>query len=362
MRLLTWVYVNLKVMVKQFPVTILYMIGLPLFIGFLMGNMMTMLFENPNNIEPIRIQIIDEDQSTLSNQFITFLSDESLQPYIEISDESLQVTLTIPKGYEEALLNQTENTLVLTKEESKNNHALSLSTLQQLLNQYHEQFMVNLSDETSDILSLIYNKSSLTSEYVDTPLQINSHTYYSISMMGFFIFMMILNFTAAGYKTAELSLNKRFSAIPLTRLAMFNYDFIGNLIYCFILLFIYVLFYRLIGYSFTGSFGLLMLIVLATSLFTVSIGCFIKNFFSSKYGYLISYLLFFIQIFVGGSFMPMKQLQFLSPSQFIVQMFNQYILVGTWESIQSPFLIVLAIGLTLYGLTCLKEKYHWWEV
>ena len=102
MRLLTWVYVNLKVMVKQFPVTILYMIGLPLFIGFLMGNMMTMLFENPNNIEPIRIQIIDEDQSTLSNQFITFLSDESLQPYIEISDESLQVTLTIPKGYEEA--------------------------------------------------------------------------------------------------------------------------------------------------------------------------------------------------------------------------------------------------------------------
>ena len=61
MRLFAWIYVNLKQMIKQFPITILYMIGLPLIIGILMGNMMDMLFENPNNMDPITIQVIDED-------------------------------------------------------------------------------------------------------------------------------------------------------------------------------------------------------------------------------------------------------------------------------------------------------------
>ena len=87
MRLLMWLYVNLKVVFKQFPMTILYMLGLPLFIGLLMGNMMTILFANPNSMEPLPLQIIDEDQSTLSNQLISFLNDESMSSYFIISND-----------------------------------------------------------------------------------------------------------------------------------------------------------------------------------------------------------------------------------------------------------------------------------
>ena len=78
---------------------------------------------------------------------------------------------------------------------------------------------------------------------------------------------------------------------------MFNYDFIGNCIYTALLILIYVFVYRLLGYSFTGSLSLSNhVLFLATSFFIVSIGLFISNFFSSKYGNLIAYLLFFIQI------------------------------------------------------------------
>ena len=362
MRLLSWIYVNLKPLVKQFPLTVLYMIGLPLFIGLLMGNIMNLMFESPNNIEPLAVQIIDEDQSSLSKQLITFLSDESLATYVQLSDENFTATLTIPKGYEQQVQSQVASELLITEEGLKNNHALPLTTFKQLLDQYHEQLMIGLSQNSSEPLSLIYHQQSLITEYVDTPLQLNSYTYYSVSMMGFFIVMMILTITASGYKSAELGLHKRMAAMPLTRVTMLHYDFIANCIYCFLLLFIYVIIYRILGHSFTGSFWILMILIVATSLFIVSIGLFIQNFFSSKYGYLVSYLLFFAQIVLGGAFVPSENLQFLSPSQTIVKMFNNYILFGTWESIQFPLIITVGIGVTLYVLTCLKEKYQWWEV
>lgn len=359
MRLFAWIYVNLKQMIKQFPITILYMIGLPLIIGILMGNMMDMLFENPNNMDPITIQVIDEDQSTLSHQLISMLSDESLEAYVLMADQDFSATLTIPSGYENELLNQRNSGLTLT-EVTTNPHEISLTVLQQLLDQYHEQLMIQLSAQSSEALNVIYNQSTLQTNYVDTPLQLNSQTYYSVSMLTFFICMMILTITASGYKSAELGLNKRFAAVPLTKLIMFNYDFIGNCIYTALLILIYVFVYRLLGYSFTGSLSLLIILSLATSFFIVSIGLFISNFFSSKYGNLIAYLLFFVQIILGGTFLPMDNFPPISPSYFISQMFENYVLFGTWQSVQFPLLITLAIAAIFYLLTVLKEKYHWW--
>ena len=103
------------------------MIGLPLIIGILMGNMMDMLFENPNNMDPITIQVIDEDQSTLSHQLISMLSDESLEAYVLMADQDLaSATLTIPSGYENELLNQRNSGLTLT-EVTTNPHEISLT-------------------------------------------------------------------------------------------------------------------------------------------------------------------------------------------------------------------------------------------
>lgn len=360
MRLFAWIYVNLKQMIKQFPITILYMIGFPLVLGILMGNIMDMLFENPNNIDPITIQVIDDDQSNLSHQLISMLSDESLEAYVLIADQDFSATLTIPSGYETELLNQRNSELTLTEVVPTSRQEISLTVLQQLLDQYHEQLMIQLSNKSSDTLNTVYSQSAIQTNYVDTPLQLNSQTYYSVSMITFFTSMMILNITTASYKSAALGLNKRFAALPLTKLTMFNYDFIGNWIYTALLILIYVLVYRLLGYSFTGSLSLLILLSLITSLFIVSIGLFISNFFTSKYGNLIAYLLLFVQIILGGTFLPMDNLPLISPSYFISQMFENYILFGTWQSVSFPLLITLAIAAIFYLLTALKEKYHWW--
>lgn len=361
MRLLMWLYVNLKVVFKQFPMTIIYMLGLPLFIGLLMGNMMTIMFANPNSVEPLIIQIIDEDQSPLSSQLISFLNDESMAPYFTLSDDERASLLVIPDGYEENLLSGRSSELVL-EELNTHNYMLSLSVAKSILDQYHEGLGRNLSTDNVEHLALIYDETSLQSIYLETPLALNSTTYYSVGMMSFFVFMMIMNISGASYKSAELGLDKRMYSAPLTRLRMFNYDYLANLLYCVILLSCYVLVYRLLGYSFEGPIPLLILPILATSCFMVSVGSFIGNFFSAKYGNMISLILFFIQIFVGGTFLPTDSMATFSPSYFITKMFQNYILYGTWESLQTPFLMITGIAFLLYVLTCLKEKYRFWEV
>ena len=361
MRLFYWIYMNLKLLIKQFPMTILYMIGLPLGIGLLMGNIATILFANPNVIDPIKIELIDEDQSKLSNQLIEFLTDESMNAYLTLTDDSPHTSLTIPTGYENQILSGSGGFVTL-EEISLNNVTISLEMVQQILNQYHEQLMMNLNKEHSTILSIIYEQSSLQSTYIETPLQLNSMTFYSVGMMGFMILMLIMTFTASGYKSSEMGLKKRYYTAPLTRLRMFHYDLIVNWLYCFLLLIIYVLVYRFLGYSFSGPMWLLIPPILVTSFFIVSISAFIGNFFSVKYGNLIATILFFVQIIFGQSFIPSDSLPNLSPAYFITQMFQHYILQGTWTSIQTPLLITLVIGLLLYVPTYLKEKYRFWEV
>lgn len=361
MRLFYWLYMNLKLIFKQFPITIIYMIGFPLGIGLLMGNMMDILFTNPNAIDPIKIEIIDENQSTISGQLIDFLNSESMSPYLNLTDESPNATLKIPTDYEEKLLAGSGGTLILN-EVNLNNVTVSLEMIQEILNQYHEQKMMSVSSDDSNILSFIYEQSSLESTYIETPLKLNSISFYSIGLMSFTIFMLIMTFTASSYKSSEMGLTKRYYTAPLTRLRMFHYDLIANWLYCFLLLIIYVLVYRLLDYSFLGPLWLLIAPVLVTSFFIISVGAFIGNFFSAKYGNAVATVLFFIQIILGQTFIPSEKLQYLSPSYFITQMFQNYILQGTWASIQTPLLITLAIGLTLYVLTCLKEKYRFWEV
>lgn len=361
MRLLMWLYVNLKVVLKQFPMTILYMLGLPLFIGLLMGNMMTIMFTNPNSVEPLILQIVDEDESNLSHQLISILNDESMAPYFEVSDDERGSTLVIPKGYEEDLLSGTGGELVL-EEGDTHNHMLSLTVATSILDQYHEGLWRTLSTDNTEFLSLVYDETSLESIYIESPIALNSTTYYSVGMMAFFVFMMIMNISGASYKSAELGLDKRMYSAPLTRVRMFNYDYLANLLYCVILLSCYVLVYRLLGYSFEGPIALLILPILASSCFIVSVGSFIGNFFSAKYGNMISLILFFVQIFVGGTFLPIDNFETFSPSYFITKMFQNYILYGTWESLQTSFMMTIGIAFLLYVLTYLKEKYRFWEV
>ena len=98
-----------------------------------------------------------------------------------------------------------------------------------------------------------------------------------------------MNISGASYKSAELGLDKRMYSAPLTRVRMFNYDYLANLLYCVILLSFYVLVYRVLGYSFEGPIALLLLPILATVLvLMVSVGSFIGHFFSAKYGNMLA--------------------------------------------------------------------------
>lgn len=356
MRLLLWIYVNLKPLFKQFPITVLYIIGLPLLIGLLMGNMLDDLFQNPIQSEPLTLCIIDHDQTAYSQQLTDLFLNEPLSDSIHLTNEEASATLTIPRRYEEMILNHEEGELVLTANDKKNN-AFLLSTLQQILDSYHEQLAMQLNSDKQEALNVLYEQGAIETKYVETPLSLTSQTYYSVSMIGFFVTLMIVTLTGAGAKSVELGTNKRLAAAPLKKETMFNYDFIGNFIYCFICLLLYTMVYRVLHYSFSGPFLLLLISVISTSFFIVSIGLFIQYTFSPKHGYLVAYTLFFWQIILGGTFLPNQVTELLSPTYYITHLFENYILSPTWQNIGGPLFMTTFIGLMFYLITFLKEKF-----
>ncbi|MGL4373760.1 MAG: ABC transporter permease [Turicibacter sp.] len=367
MQLLHWLYMNMKLIIKTFPVTVGYMVGIPLVIGLLMGTVMDELFDNPNVVTALPVLVTDEDQSEMSSQLIDFLADDSMSDYLYISlPESAKIELVIPNGYEQALLqgNPTELVIKELEEQMEASVAYKLDVLESLLHQYTEQVQTSVATQGNlDILEAIYGTSAIQSVYIDTPIQLNSVSFYSISMIGFFVFMMVMTIAQSSYKQSEMGLNKRFYSAPLSRIKMFNYDYLANLIYVVFIFAIYVFVYRILGYSFTGPIHLLGLGILVIGFFCVSLGSVISTFFTPKYGNAIAMGLFFLQVAVGGSFYPIESefLQYLSPSYPVTELFENLMLFNTFESISQPLFIMIGISLVLYLLCLLKEKFRWWE-
>ncbi len=354
MRLLTWIYVNLKQIFKLFPIMIGYVVGLPLVISLLMGTLTESLFENPNEISPLVIDIVDNDQSELSKQLVLFLSSDEVSTLLDVSSDEPDALLTIEKGYADKLLSNSPLTLEL-QALSANTHQYAVKGATSLLDEYHKQLSIALSN--NETITNLYSTSAISFTEIETALSLNSTTYYAVSLMSFTAIMLIMSVSAASYKAKEMGLTKRYYAAPLTRLKMLHYDMLSNVIYIFIVFATYMLIYRLLGDAFVGNVALLSLGALATAIFVTVCGAFVSTYFSSKYGLIITNIIFFIQIFLGGTFLPSGLGITVSPGYYITEIFENLVLHDTFASIQSPLLMLLLISFVVYILTIFKEKF-----
>lgn len=76
MKGLTYIKIQLKNLFSNFQVSILYFIALPLIIGGAMGFMNKSLHGGEFKLDTIKIGIIDEDKSQLSENLVGFLRND----------------------------------------------------------------------------------------------------------------------------------------------------------------------------------------------------------------------------------------------------------------------------------------------
>lgn len=343
-------FINLKIsiksLVKTTPTNLLFFIGLPIFLTFVMG-FVNDESENPIVITADPVIITDNDNSTASQDLVDFLSSEQIQKFITVTDnkEDAYIEIIIPNDYEETILNNSKTNIEI--KELKDSSSLVLST-KEVLNNFIDKY------KASDLASIL-STPAISTEFVDPIIAENSYAANAAKMIGFLISMLVMSLTASSYVSEDLGLNKRIYASPKSNSRLYLENFVVSFSQGLFLLLGYVLFFRLLNISFTGNLGLLLIISIISAFTITSFSSIISAFCNKKYGNFIVTALFFLHIAIGDVFISFGNLARLSPFTSIQQMYNQFVYTGEFTFIQSDLLITLAIGTILFIIALIKE-------
>ncbi|MCC0708285.1 MULTISPECIES: ABC transporter permease [unclassified Clostridioides] len=362
-------YISVKTMLKglksSFMISLLYFLALPLLLAWFLGMVTGDMFQNPIKTEPISIVVYDKDSSKLSSNLTNFLKgDLSSVLKINKDDSDADLKLTIPKGYENNILNEKSNTLNIEKLGTNDDLAI---LLQNILDTYHEKLYLNNSQKlSSEDFSKLFNKSSIATSIIKSDIEQNSYEYFALVSLGFLVIIFIMNNILSNYISESKGLSKRLYSMPITRVQYLIYDFVGLWIYSFIFLLLYVLFFRILGITFKGNLAILTLLCALSSYFMTSISTFVTSFFSKKYGTFIVYMLLFLQTIFGGIFNMISEtftkFTSLSPTYLIGALYSDYESFNTLSSISNLIVTCLVASTILIIFSIVKEKYKWREI
>lgn len=347
-----WISVKttLRSLVANGAVMLLFFIGFPIvmagFMGFISGGLDT----GKLDLKKVEINICDEDSTEMSKELVDFIGSEEIGKFIKISENnSADVNLTIPKGYEEDLLKGRKNNIVIERED---NGQVTIDTLKAILDRYHESIFINRIGGSQEELNSIAMADTIESISIDKKKGTSSYEYYAGSMLAFVITMLIYSQIMGGTQEPVKNLSKRILSTPITKRDSFLYDFVAFFVYSFILIFGYTFFFRITGIAFKGNIFTLLLIIAVAALLCTSIITFIAYVFGEKIASIFGIIAFLLPLIgmemfsVGGN-----SLAKYSYTHYIIKIFNKYIITGGISGVGDTIITITAISLGLFLIT-----------
>ncbi|NFJ13823.1 ABC transporter permease, partial [Clostridium botulinum] len=298
MRLKAFIKLTLKSVFRELPVMIFTFAIFPIVISLLYGYFQKDMFNPKNEIDRIAIYVEDKDNSKLSNEFIKFLGSNELKKFIDIkkNKEKAIEEVIIPKGYEKSIIEDKEIAIKINEREK--DKEISSKILKDLIDNYNKEVKNNLtirnninkmdiSKEKKDLLvkkiskdiTKIYKKDAIRNTIVKSTRNLTSYEYYSVSILSFMFMVTIMSLCNGYYSEKKNGIFQRTLSTSISKVQYFNYSLVSWYIFAVLFNSIYVLSYRLLGLSFKGNIGLLLLIVLAKSLLEVAISSVVIAFF-----------------------------------------------------------------------------------
>lgn len=350
-----WYYMKMtfKNMFATGIITIAYYILFPILLAGVMGFMQDTLQDSELKIKSVNTKIVDYDNSEISKQLVSFLESKELSEIVNIVDKKPEVEIIINKGYGNDVLSLNSGEIVINRE-SKNKLA-TVTTLKSILDRYHQEMYVSLNDgnefQLNNMISNVVKNISIDSKEGAT-----EYEKMSASMIGFIITMIMYSLIKSGYMPKSMNIDKRLNSTPVTKLQLLIIDSICLVAYIFIILFAYVMFFRILGISFTGGFLSLMLLILLGAMLVVGIVKCISTLLGAKYGNLIGIILFVLPLISGEIFLGEgNKLAIATPTHYLNNAFSLYNLNGNLEGCSKWLLIILAIIAITFTLSILKE-------
>ena len=388
MRLVAYLKIALKGIIKQLPSFILiyaiYPIAIALLMSFVQKDMFVPVIENP--IFSIIIQ--DEDNTPTSKNLIHFLKSEEISKLITVKNddnEEFDYTLRIPQNYEESLIGKTD-ARVQVEAEAKSSTRMG-NILVNIIDEYNDEMSKNLiiknkltgsllseekrndlEIEINEILGKAYGSDGIHKNIHDVVKSLNSYEYYSITFLNFLFIIFISSIINSDVLEKEVGRYSRIMSTTITKYEYFNLGLMSNYLTMIVANIIYVGAYRLSGLSFTGSLPLLILIVLVQSFLITIIGTLISNIFGKKYGLPLVQIVLFYQLIFGGMMGPLEKmggnpiflpLAKFKPDILISNSYRNYLINNNLGSISNYLLMMLIISLGLYLVNILAIRMKW---
>ncbi|MCK9444755.1 MAG: ABC transporter permease [Tissierellaceae bacterium] len=388
MKLLAYIKLSIKSIIREFPSFVLSYGVYPLVIALVMGYVQKDMF-TPSISEPIFSVIIrDEDDSEQSRNLVAFLNSDEISQVMTVKNSEegkFDYTLRIPEGYENSLLGNGSSTVKVEAEE-KSSTSLG-NILVSIVDRYNQEASQGLTIQRnieklpvssgekekilSDINHILINangSNSIKANLHTVKKSLDSYEYYSVTFLSFVFFIFLIAVISSDALEKEIGLYHRIMSTPMTRLEYFHYGFVSNYLTMIIANTIYVLVYRITGLSFGGSWALLAIIVSIQSLMITVIGTLISAVFKKKYGLILVQILLMTQMVIGGIIGPahkftsnavLQGLSKLKPDILISNTYKNYMLVGSLSSISNYLLVMIGISLVLYMLNVLVVQMKW---
>ena len=388
MKLLAYLKVSLKGIIKEFPAFLLSYAIYPIVIALVMGYVQKDMFTPVVNDPIFSIIIVDEDNTRESQNLISFLNNDEISKVMTVKSsdsEKFDYTLRIPKGYEDSLLGKSFSSVKVDAEEKssttmgnvlvnivdKYNKEISQSLIIQKSienNSLSREEKDKLIGEINTVLDNANGTDSIKTIIHDVKKSLNSYEYYSVTFLNFAFIIFLMAVIASDAQEREVGLYNRIMSTAITKWEYFNYGIMSNYLVMIIANLIYVSAYRISGLSFKGSLPILLLIVLVQSFMITVIGTLISTIFKKKYGLPLVQIFLVVQMIFGGMIGPLNKwnkspiFDFFAkykPDAVIVNTYRNYIIHNNLSSISSYLLVMLGISIVLYLINVLVIHRKW---
>ncbi|MDR7855590.1 ABC transporter permease [Tissierella sp.] len=388
MKLLAWLKISLKSIIRELPAFVLSYAIYPIIIALVMGYVQQDMFTPAINDPIFSVVIVDEDNTKESQNLISFLGNEEMSKVLTIKSshsEDFDYTLRILKGYEDSLIGKASSAV---KVEAEENSPTSLGNIlvnivdkynieisQRLIigdsienNSLSQENKDKLVEEINTILGKAYTTDSIKNNIHPVRKSLNSYEYYSVTFLNFAFIIFLMSVIASDAIEKEIGLYNRIMSTAMTKFQYFNYGIMSNYLTMIIANLIYVGAYRISGLSFKGSLPILVLIVLVQSLMITVLGTLISTIFKKKYGLPLLQIFLVGQMILGGMIGPLHKwnsspiFDFFAkykPDAVIVNTYRNYIINNNISSISNYLLIMLCISMVLYLINLLAIQMKW---
>lgn len=386
MKLLAFLKVSLKGIIKEFPTFVLSYAIYPIIIALVMGYVQKDMFTPVVNDPIFSIIIVDEDNTRESENLISFLNSEEISKVMTVKSsdsEKFDYTLRIPKGYEDSLLGKTSASVRVEAEEKsptslgnilvnivdKYNKELSQGlVIHQNIENKSLENKNSLIEEINRVLIKAYTTDSIKNNIHSVRKSLNSYEYYSVSFLNFAFIIFLMAVIVSDALEKENGLYNRIMSTAITKWEYFNYGIMSNYLMMVVANIFYVGAYRVAGLSFKGSLPILLLIVLVQSFMITVIGTLISTIFKKKYGLPLIQVFLMVQMIFGGMIGPLHKwnkspiFDFFAkykPDAVIVNTYRNYLIHNNISSISNYLLIMLGISMILYLINLLAIQMKW---